>query len=85
MVLRPGFEPGSVAREATILNRTILPEPRTALLCSFALAVGGDAILVAEAYIFSLPRLICFPLPDSRHAPHAIHANLKKQSYVLVV
>ena len=27
MVLRPGFEPGSVAREATILNRTILPEP----------------------------------------------------------
>ncbi len=25
-VLRPGFEPGSVAREATILNRTILPE-----------------------------------------------------------
>jgi hypothetical protein len=33
MVLRPGFEPGSVAfslegREATILNRTILPEPK---------------------------------------------------------
>ena len=27
LVLRPGFEPGSVAREATILNRTILPEP----------------------------------------------------------
>lgn len=26
LVLRPGFEPGSVAREATILNRTILPE-----------------------------------------------------------
>ena len=27
LVLRPGFEPGSVAREATILDRTILPEP----------------------------------------------------------
>ncbi len=26
VVLRPGFEPGSVAREATILDRTILPE-----------------------------------------------------------
>ena len=26
MVLRPGFEPGSVTREATILDRTILPE-----------------------------------------------------------
>ncbi len=26
-MLRPGFEPGSVAREATILDRTILPEP----------------------------------------------------------
>jgi hypothetical protein len=27
MVLRPGFEPGSTAREAVILDRTILPEP----------------------------------------------------------
>ena len=26
MVLRPGFEPGSRAREARILDRTILPE-----------------------------------------------------------
>jgi hypothetical protein len=26
LVLRPGFEPGSVTREATILDRTILPE-----------------------------------------------------------
>jgi hypothetical protein len=26
MVLQPGFEPGSVTREATILDRTILPE-----------------------------------------------------------
>ena len=26
MVLRPGFEPGSTAREAVILDRTILPE-----------------------------------------------------------
>ena len=26
MVLRPGFEPGSAAREAAILDRTILPE-----------------------------------------------------------
>jgi hypothetical protein len=25
-VLQPGFEPGSVTREATILDRTILPE-----------------------------------------------------------
>ena len=25
LVLRPGFEPGSVTREATILGRTILP------------------------------------------------------------
>ena len=25
-MLRPGFEPGSVTREATILDRTILPE-----------------------------------------------------------
>jgi hypothetical protein len=27
LVLRPGFEPGSAAREAAILDRTILPEP----------------------------------------------------------
>ena len=26
-MLWPGFEPGSVTREATILDRTILPEP----------------------------------------------------------
>lgn len=26
IVLRPGFEPGSTAREAVILDRTILPE-----------------------------------------------------------
>ena len=26
LVLRPGFEPGSAAREAAILGRTILPE-----------------------------------------------------------
>jgi hypothetical protein len=26
VVLRPGFEPGSTAREAVILDRTILPE-----------------------------------------------------------
>ena len=26
LVLRPGFEPGSTAREAVILDRTILPE-----------------------------------------------------------
>ncbi len=29
VVLRPGFEPGSVTREATILDRTILPEHQT--------------------------------------------------------
>ena len=28
MVLRPGFEPGSAAREAAILDRAILPEPQ---------------------------------------------------------
>ena len=26
VMLRPGFEPGSAAREAAILDRTILPE-----------------------------------------------------------
>ena len=28
MVLRPGFEPGSAAREAAILDLAILPEPK---------------------------------------------------------
>jgi hypothetical protein len=28
LVLRPGFEPGSSARKAEILNLTILSEPR---------------------------------------------------------
>jgi hypothetical protein len=30
LVLRPGFEPGSTAREAVILDRTILPEQSSA-------------------------------------------------------
>jgi hypothetical protein len=34
-VLRPGFEPGSAAREAVILNRTILPEPKLVYSFSF--------------------------------------------------
>ena len=34
MVLRPGFEPGSAAREAAILDRTILPELQVILLRS---------------------------------------------------
>jgi hypothetical protein len=54
-VLRPGFEPGSTAREAVILNRTILPELGLVYFSYsnafaiyshfvfFALRVGGDA------------------------------------------
>ena len=54
MVLRPGFEPGSVAREATILNRTILPEPWAILLrvMSLSLAIDRNAVLLAVAHIF---------------------------------
>jgi hypothetical protein len=45
MVLRPGFEPGSAAREAVILNRTILPEPE--LVYSFPFPVYSHFVPVA--------------------------------------
>jgi hypothetical protein len=43
-VLRPGFEPGSAAREAVILNRTILPEPE--LVYSFSFQVYSHFVFV---------------------------------------
>jgi hypothetical protein len=45
LVLRPGFEPGSAAREAVILNRTILPEPK--LVYSFSFPVYSHFVFVA--------------------------------------
>jgi hypothetical protein len=44
MVLRPGFEPGSTAREAVILDRTILPE-----LGILRISYHGQALLIRIA------------------------------------
>ena len=52
VVLRPGFGPGSAAREAVILNRTILPEHWTSILFLTSLAVNRDLIFVAVADVF---------------------------------
>ena len=46
VVLRPGFEPGSAAREAVILNRTILPEH------FFVSTFYADNNLTAVTHIF---------------------------------
>ena len=51
IVLRPGFEPGSTAREAVILDRTILPELGLDYF-SIALAIYSHFVLFAVAYIF---------------------------------
>jgi hypothetical protein len=51
LVLRPGFEPGSTAREAVILDRTILPELGLDYF-SNAFAVYSYFVFVAVAYVF---------------------------------
>ena len=50
-MLRPGFEPGSTAREAVILDRTILPELGLDYF-SIALAIYSHFVLFAVAHMF---------------------------------
>ena len=65
MVLRPGFGPGSTAREAVILDRTILPEQPVAR--GYSNGFGLIKIAIAQAPCFA-PMASKLPPPaNSKH------------------
>jgi hypothetical protein len=70
-VLRPGFEPGSAAREAVILNRTILPEPKLVyFLLTFPVYSHFVRVTVSHIVKACLDQLrLLFQRLSRRHVP----------------